>query len=78
MLKTQGYAAPSAKALLEPYSFERRDPQDDDVAIDIKYCGICHSDIHQAREEWGDAIFPMVPGHEIAGIVSAVGKKVTK
>ncbi len=78
MLKTQGYAAPSAKALLEPYSFERREPQDDDVAIDIKYCGICHSDIHQAREEWGDAIFPMVPGHEIAGIVSAVGKKVTK
>ncbi len=78
MLKTQGYAAVAAKAPLKPFSFERREPRDNDVAIEIKYCGICHSDIHQAREEWGDAIFPMVPGHEIAGIVTAVGKKVSK
>jgi uncharacterized zinc-type alcohol dehydrogenase-like protein len=82
MSKTKGYAAPVAKAPLAPYSFERRDPREHDVAIDIKYCGVCHSDIHQARNEWGDflqeSIFPMVPGHEIAGIVSAVGGKVTK
>ena len=78
MLATQGYAAPAAKAPLAPFSFERREPQDDDVLIDIKYCGICHSDIHQARSEWGGEVFPMVPGHEIAGVVKAVGSKVTK
>jgi uncharacterized zinc-type alcohol dehydrogenase-like protein len=82
MSKTKGYAAITAKAPLTPYSFERREPREHDVAIDIKYCGICHSDIHQARNEWGDylqeSIFPMVPGHEIAGVVTAVGGKVTK
>jgi uncharacterized zinc-type alcohol dehydrogenase-like protein len=82
MSKTKGYAALKAKAQLAPYSFERRDPREHDVVIDIKYCGICHSDIHQARDEWSDyqeeSIFPMVPGHEIAGVVSAVGNKVTK
>jgi alcohol dehydrogenase (NADP+) len=78
MSRARGYAAATAKAALTPYSFERREPREHDVAIDIKYCGICHSDIHQAREEWGTAIFPMVPGHEIAGIVTAVGGKVTK
>ena len=78
MLAAQGYAAPAAKAPLAPFSFERRDLNDDDVQIDIKFCGICHSDIHQVREEWGDALFPMVPGHEIAGVVAAVGPKVTK
>jgi uncharacterized zinc-type alcohol dehydrogenase-like protein len=82
MSKTKGYAAPVAKAPLTPYSFERREPHEYDVAIDIKYCGVCHSDIHQARNEWGDflqeSIFPMVPGHEIAGVVSAVGAKVKK
>lgn len=78
MIKTKGYAAASAKAPLGPYAFERREPREHDVAIDIKFCGICHSDIHQAREEWGEAIFPMVPGHEIAGIVTAVGSQVTK
>jgi uncharacterized zinc-type alcohol dehydrogenase-like protein len=76
MISTKAYAAPKAKALLAPFSFERREPHDNDVAIDIKYCGICHSDIHQAREEWGGALFPMVPGHEIAGVVSRVGNKV--
>jgi len=78
MIKTKGYAAASAKALLQPYAFERREPREHDVAIDIKFCGICHSDIHQARDEWGGSIFPMVPGHEIGGVVTAVGSKVTK
>jgi len=78
MIKTKGYAAASAKALLQPYAFERREPRKHDVAIDIKFCGICHSDIHQARDEWGGSIFPMVPGHEIGGVVTAVGSKVTK
>jgi len=78
MIQAKGYAAPSPKAALVPYSFERREPKDHDVVIDIKYCGICHSDIHQARDEWGGAIFPMVPGHEISGVVSKVGAKVTR
>jgi uncharacterized zinc-type alcohol dehydrogenase-like protein len=78
MSKTRGYAAATVKAPLMPYSFERREPLEHDVAIEIKYCGICHSDIHQARDEWGGSIFPMVPGHEIAGVVTAVGTKVTK
>jgi uncharacterized zinc-type alcohol dehydrogenase-like protein len=78
MLEALGYAAPRAKAALGPHSFQRRDPREHDVVIDIKYCGICHSDIHQARDEWGGSIFPMVPGHEIAGVVSRVGAKVTK
>jgi alcohol dehydrogenase (NADP+) len=82
MSKSKGYAAPSAKAALGPYSFERREPREHDVVIEIKYCGICHSDIHQTRDEWSEyqeeSIFPMVPGHEIAGVVAAVGSKVKK
>jgi alcohol dehydrogenase (NADP+) len=78
MSETKGYAAAAAKAPLAPFSFERRAPREHDVAIDIKFCGICHSDIHQARDEWGGSIFPMVPGHEIAGVVTAVGSKVVK
>jgi alcohol dehydrogenase (NADP+) len=82
MSKSKGYAALDSKSELKPYSFERREPLEHDLVIDIKYCGICHSDIHQTRDEWSEyqdeAIFPMVPGHEIAGVVSAVGKKVTK
>ena len=78
MSQVSGYAAQSAKAPLAPFSFERREPGEHDVKIDIKFCGICHSDIHQARDEWGGSIFPMVPGHEIAGVVSAVGSAVTK
>lgn len=70
--------AASAGALFERSTIERRDVGEHDVKIDIAYAGICHSDIHQAREEWGSAIFPMVPGHEIAGIVSEVGSGVTK
>ncbi len=75
---SKGYAVKSAKAPLEPFSFERRNLGSKDVALDIYYAGICHSDIHQAREEWGPAIFPMVPGHEIAGKVTAVGSDVKK
>nr|HAT8715218.1 alcohol dehydrogenase catalytic domain-containing protein [Legionella jordanis] len=78
MIPVKGYAAPSAKAPLEPYSFQRRDVGAHDVLIDIRYCGICHSDIHQVRDEWGGSLFPMVPGHEIVGIVTEVGKEVRK
>lgn len=78
MSATKGYAASAANTPLAPYSFERREPREHDVAIAIKFCGICHSDIHQARDEWGGSIFPMVPGHEIAGVVTAVGRRVSK
>jgi uncharacterized zinc-type alcohol dehydrogenase-like protein len=71
------YAAPAAKAPLERTTIERREVGAYDVLIDIKFAGICHSDIHQVREGWGEAIFPMVPGHEIAGIVTEVGSAVT-
>jgi uncharacterized zinc-type alcohol dehydrogenase-like protein len=69
---------PSSSAPLERTTIERRDVGAHDVRIDVKYAGICHSDIHQARSEWGEAIFPMVPGHEIAGIVAEVGSSVTE
>ncbi|MEU6319617.1 NAD(P)-dependent alcohol dehydrogenase [Streptomyces sp. NPDC047009] len=78
MTTVAAYAAPAAKAPLERTTIERREVGEFDVLIDIKFAGICHSDIHQAREGWGEAIFPMVPGHEIAGVVSAVGSGVTK
>jgi uncharacterized zinc-type alcohol dehydrogenase-like protein len=78
MKKTLAYAAPVAKAPLAPYSFERREPKEHDVVIDIKYCGICHTDIHQVRDEWGKGAFPMVPGHEITGVVTRVGSQVRK
>lgn len=77
-MNTRAYAALASKAPLVPYEFERRELGPQDIAIDISFAGICHSDIHQAREEWGEALFPMVPGHEIAGIVSAIGSSVTK
>lgn len=77
-MKVRGYAAMQANAEMTPWEFERRDLGAHDVALDIKYSGICHSDIHQVREEWGPALFPMVPGHEIAGIVSQVGSSVSK
>ncbi|WP_242360600.1 NAD(P)-dependent alcohol dehydrogenase [Anaeromyxobacter sp. SG17] len=78
MSKTPAYAAPSPGAPLAPFTVERRDPGPHDVLVDILYCGVCHSDIHQARDEWGGGIFPMVPGHEIVGRVREVGKAVTK
>jgi uncharacterized zinc-type alcohol dehydrogenase-like protein len=78
MTTVAAYAAPAAKAPLERTTIERREVGEFDVLIDIKFAGICHSDIHQVREGWGEAIFPMVPGHEIAGLVSEVGSGVTK
>ena len=78
MLQTKGYATQAADAKLEPFQFERREVGADDILIEIEYCGVCHSDIHQARNEWGNSIFPMVPGHEIVGRVARVGENVTK
>lgn len=79
MIKAKGYAALSPTTPLTPFSFERRDPKESDVVIDIKFCGICHSDIHMTRDEWKfGSEYPMVPGHEIAGVVTAVGSKVKK
>ena len=77
-MKSKGYAALEKGARLTPYSFERREPGEGDVVVEIAYCGICHSDIHQVRDEWGGSIFPMVPGHEIVGRVTAVGTGVQK
>lgn len=77
-MKVKGYAVQSAKAKLQPFEFNRRELLPNDVALDILFAGICHSDIHQAREEWGAAIFPMVPGHEIVGRVTAIGGNVSK
>ena len=77
MTQTIGYAALQQNAPLTPFSFERRELRATDVQIDILYCGVCHSDIHQARNEWGGSVFPMVPGHEIVGKVSKIGEAVT-
>jgi len=71
------YATPAAKAPFEKTTIERRDVGPKDVRIDIKFAGICHSDIHTGRGEWGEVTYPLVPGHEIAGIVAEVGSKVT-
>jgi len=73
-----GYATHSPTDDLAPYRFERREPRADDVVIEILYCGVCHSDIHNARNDWGDATYPMVPGHEIVGRVLSVGPEVTR
>ncbi len=78
MIPARSWAAQGPKSPLAPWSFERRDVGDNDILIDIKYCGVCHSDIHQARDEWGFSTFPMVPGHEIVGVVAKVGKHVKK
>src|SRR2546425_519479 len=78
MLPTRGYATKGPTSILEPFNFERREPGPHDVLIEILYCGICHSDIHQARDEWGGSIFPMVPGHEIVGRVTRVGSQVKR
>jgi len=76
MIDVKGYAARTAKSRLAPFTFSRRDVGRQDVLIAIRYCGICHSDVHQARDEWGGSIFPMVPGHEIVGVVEQVGSSV--
>ncbi|MGZ5025662.1 MAG: NAD(P)-dependent alcohol dehydrogenase [Methylobacter sp.] len=77
MQKTVGYAAHSYDSALVPFSFERRDPMPSDVQIKILFCGVCHSDIHQVRNEWSNSVFPLVPGHEIIGKVTKVGNEVT-
>ena len=78
MIATKGYAAHNATTNPQPWTYEHRDPGPNDILIDIEFCGICHSDIHQARNEWSNALYPMVPGHEIVGKVAAVGNSVTK
>lgn len=77
-IKSRGYAAKDATGKLSPWEFERRPLGDNDILIDIKYASICHSDIHQIKGDWGPQKYPQVPGHEIVGIVAAVGKSVTK
>lgn len=78
MIPVKGYAAQSATTDLAPWTFERRELKPNDVQFDIQFCGVCHSDLHQIRNDWGGSIFPMVPGHEIVGKVIAVGANVKK
>ncbi|MEN9516232.1 MAG: hypothetical protein RL733_462 [Actinomycetota bacterium] len=77
-MKSRGYAVMKAREALVPFEFERRSVGAQDVAFRIEYAGVCHSDIHQAREEWGASLFPMVPGHEIVGVVTEIGSAVKK
>ncbi|MCR6631740.1 MAG: NAD(P)-dependent alcohol dehydrogenase [Magnetospirillum sp.] len=76
MIKAHGYAAANPTAPLAPFTFERRDPGPHDIQMEILYCGVCHSDLHQIHDDWGGSIYPMVPGHEIIGRVVAVGTHV--
>jgi uncharacterized zinc-type alcohol dehydrogenase-like protein len=78
MLKTRAYGATTKTSPIAPLNIDRREPGPNDVLIEILFCGICHSDIHQVRDEWSGSLFPMVPGHEIVGRVKQVGKEVTK
>ncbi|GAC1601034.1 MAG: NAD(P)-dependent alcohol dehydrogenase [Myxococcales bacterium] len=78
MIEAKAYAAYDAQTNLKPFSFARRDPGESDVLIDILFCGVCHSDLHQVRNEWAGTKYPLVPGHEIVGRVAAVGGKVTR
>jgi uncharacterized zinc-type alcohol dehydrogenase-like protein len=78
MFHCYGYAATTPDTPLAPFSFERRDPGPRDVQIEILYCGVCHSDLHRARNEWGGTIYPCVPGHEMVGRVTAVGGEITR
>lgn len=78
MTTAHGYAATSPTAALAPFSFERRTPGAQDVALDVLFCGVCHSDLHTARNEWKNTVYPAVPGHEIVGRVTAVGDLVSK
>ena len=77
-IKSRGYAAFDASGVLKPWEFERRAVGDNDILIDIKYASICHSDIHQLEGDWGPQQYPQIPGHEMVGIVAAVGSKVTR
>ncbi len=77
-MKTVGYAAHSENEALKPYHFERRELCPNDVAIEITYCGVCHSDLHTVNGDWGPQPYPLVPGHEIVGIVTSVGSETSK
>ena len=78
MIASKGYAAQTPTSDLAPWEFERRDVGEHDIQIEIMFCGVCHSDLHQIKNDWFPGIFPMVPGHEIVGKITAVGSKVTK
>jgi uncharacterized zinc-type alcohol dehydrogenase-like protein len=78
MFPVKAYAALTPTSALVPFDFERRDLKEHDILLDIQYSGVCHSDLHQARDEWGGSIYPMVPGHEIVGRIAEVGKQVKK
>jgi uncharacterized zinc-type alcohol dehydrogenase-like protein len=77
-MRVNAYAAQSKTSPLAPFQIDRRVPGPQDVEVEILYSGVCHSDIHQVRDEWGDSLYPMVPGHEIVGRVTSVGKKVKR
>ena len=77
-MSTKAYAAQSADSGLAPWQLNRREPRPDDVSIDILYCGVCHTDIHFVENDWGFSMYPLVPGHEIIGKVTAVGPQVSK
>jgi uncharacterized zinc-type alcohol dehydrogenase-like protein len=77
-MSTKAYAATAATSPVAPFSIDRREPRANDVEIDIQYCGVCHSDLHQVRNEWGNSVYPMVPGHEIIGKVTRVGAGVKR
>lgn len=78
MPSSKGYAAQNAQSPLAPYTFSRREPGATEIAVEILYCGVCHTDLHMVRNEWGQSIYPMVPGHEIVGRVTGVGSAVKK
>ena len=78
MTTTYAYAASDAQSKLAPFEFQRRELRAHDVQMEVLFCGVCHSDLHQARNEWKNSIYPVVPGHEIVGRVTAVGPDVTK
>ena len=78
MPASKGYATPDPRSALAPFAFSRREPGPTEIAIETLYCGVCHSDLHMSRNEWGQSVYPMVPGHEIVGRVTAVGGSVTK
>jgi len=77
-IASKGYGARDESGILSPWSLERRPLGENDVLIEIKFCGVCHSDIHQLKGEWGPQQYPQVPGHEITGVVAVVGKNVTR
>ena len=78
MTQVKAYAMDSATSDFHPVTLERREPGPTEIYFEIKYAGVCHSDIHTGRAEWGEVIYPLTPGHEIAGIVTKIGSKVTK